>query len=419
MKIAVIAGWIARALVIILSLVNSRLLIELVGVDGLAVQSILISLMVWFALLNLGIPSAVQNLISRYRAENRDYEKLKQTACNALLVLFVVLLPLVMVIGSTVKLFLLGKYPYVATSAVILFCIGTFISGLGLLFNQILYAEQRGEWPNIYPAINALCVTACLLFFRWAAVDDFNLVLMAFVIPNLLVLALGMTQARAFRIWVLDRHHLVEIWRDCRGFALFAFLAAGVLGIDYLVMSRLLSAQEIAVYSITQRVFMALFSVHAIILTSAWSGVSEVLFAKQWKIARRSIRNLLLFGISAGTILGGIAILLMGQVADLISHHKITYVPLSLSLLFLIYVLLRIWSDTFAMGLLSIGETKILNRYVPFQAIVSIVGQVILGSKYGTTGIMFGLIISFILTAAWILPVKFYKITSESKYEIQ
>lgn len=419
MKIAVIAGWIARVLLIILTLVNSRLLIELVGVDGLAVQSILISLMAWFALLNLGIPSAVQNLISRYRAEKRDYEKLKQTACNALMVLFIVFLPLIIGIGAGVKYFLLGEYPYVATSAVMLFCIGIFISGLGLLFNQILYAEQRGEWPNIYPAINALFVTSCLLFFRWRAIDDINLVLMAFVISNLLVFAIGATQAKAFRIWILEREHLTEIWRDCRGFALFAFLAAGVLGIDYIVMSRLLSAQDVAVYSITQRVFMALFSVHAIILTSAWSGVSEVLFAKQWVIARRRVRNLLLFGISAGTIIGGVVILLMGRVVDLISHHKITVVPLSLSLLFLLYALLRIWSDTFAMGLLSIGETKILNRYVPFQAIVSIAGQIILGSKYGTTGIMFGLIISFILTAAWILPIKFYKITSESKYEIQ
>lgn len=417
MKIAVFAGWIARVLLIILTLVNSRLLIELVGVDGLAVQSILISLMVWFALLNLGIPSAVQNLISRYRAENRDYEKLKQTACNALMVLFVVFLPLIIGVGAGVKYFLLGNYPYIATSAVMLFCIGNFISGLGLLFNQILYAEQRGECPNVYPAINALCVTSCLLLFRWRAISDINLVLMAFVISNLLVFAIGVTQAKAFRIWILDGEHLTEIWRDCRGFALFAFLAAGVLGIDYIVMSRLLSAQDVAVYSITQRVFMTLFSVHAIIITSAWSGVSEVLFAKQWVIARRRVRNLLLFGISLGTIIGGIVILLMGRVVDLISNNKITFVPLSLSLLFLIYVLLRIWSDTFAMGLLSIGETKILNRYVPFQAIVSIAGQVILGSKYGTTGIMFGLIISFLLTAVWILPLEFYKITSESKCE--
>lgn len=410
---AVIAGWIARALVIILSLVNSRLLIELVGVDGLAIQSILISLATWFALLNLGIPSAVQNLISRYRAEGKDYERLKQTASSAVLVLFIVFLPLVVGLGVAVKYFVLSRYPDVATTTVVLFCVGLFVAGLSVLFNQTLYAELRGHWPNMYPALNALCVTVLLIAFQSLSIHNINLVLLAFVLANLVIVVLGAIQARVFRTWFLDWQLLEEIWHDCRGFALFAFLAAGVLGIDYLIMSRILSAQDIAVYNICQRVFMALFSVHAIILTSAWSGVSETIFAKQWGLARNRIRNLLFTGGGMVVVLGGIVMIFMGKIAEIISHSKITVVPMTLTFLFLVYMLLRIWSDTFAMALLSCNETSVLNRYVPFQTAISIVAQIWLGSKFGTVGIMFGLIISFMATAVWILPRAFYKLTAK------
>lgn len=416
MNFAVIAGWIAKALVIILTLVNSRLLIELVGIDGLVVQSILISLLSWFSLLNLGIPSATQNMISRYRAENRDYEPLKQTVSSAMLVLFIVLLPLVLGLGVAIKHFVLNQYPDVATSTVIFFSVGLFIAGLSALFNQILYADQRGHWPNLYPAINALCVTGCLIALRSINVLDINIVLLVYVLANLLIAVLGALQAKVFHTWCLDMRILAEVWQNCRGFALFAVLATSVLSIDYLIMSKVLSSHDIAVYNISQRIFMGLFSVHAIILTSAWSGVSETLFAKQWGKAKKLIRNLLFVGAGMIIVLGGTVFIFIGNIANLISHHKITSVPLLLTLLFLVYIFLRIWSDTFAMALLSCNETNILNRYIPFQAAISIVAQIWLGNKFGTIGIMLGLIISFLATAVWILPRAFYKLTQDNYY---
>ncbi|ACM20483.1 membrane protein, putative [Geotalea daltonii FRC-32] len=413
MKLAVVAGWIARALVIILSLVNSRLLIDLVGVEGLAVQSILVSLTTWFTLLNFGIPQAVQNLISRCRAEGHNHELLKQTASSALVVIFVVLLPVVMLLGVAIRHFVLARYPGVATITVILFCVGLFIAGLSVLFNLVLYAEQRGHWPNLYPAVNSLFVTGSLIAFRFLAIYDINQILLILVIGNLLVAAIGALQAGVYRRWSLDRHILKEIWHHSRGFALFSFLAAGVLGIDYLVMSRVLAAHDIAVYNICQRVFMALFSVHAIILTSAWSSVSETLFAKQWELARKKIRSLLIIGGGMVIILGSFIMIFMENIADIVSHHVITLVPVSLTSLFVIYMLLRVWSDTYAMALLSFNETNLLNRYVPVQAIVSILAQIVLGKEYGSTGIMLGLILSFAVTSVWILPKAFYHTTRE------
>ena len=409
LKIAVLVGWISRPLLIITTLVNSRLLIELVGIDGLAAQSILLSLSTWLALLNLGIPQAVQNMISKYRAESLDFEMLKQTASSAVLLLFLIFLPFVMGFGVVIKYFVLNNYPDVALSTVVVFCVGLFIAGLSPLFNHILYAEQRAYWPNLYSSINAICVTSILITFRSLKIQNVNLVLYAFVIANILVAVLGILQTNAFRIWSLDRQILIDIWQNCRGFAFFAFLASGVIGIDYLIMSRILSSKDIAMYNICQRVFMGIFSVYGIILTSSWSGISEMLFAKQWEMARKKIRSLLFLGSGIVVIISGIVIPFMSMIVDIISNGNIAEVPIMFTVLFLVYLLLRIWTDTFSIALLSFNKTKVLNRSMLFHATISIVFQFLFGSKFGANGILLGLIISYLLTAVWMFPRAFYK----------
>ena len=78
--------------------------------------------------------------------------------------------------------------------------------------------------------------------------------------------------------------------------------------------------------------------------------------------------------------------------------------------LFIIYYIMRVISDTYAMFLQSVNYLKIFWIYTPFQALISISAQYFLSLKYGIYGIILGLIISFLLTSAWICPYKSYKI---------
>lgn len=415
MVIAVITGWVARALVILLSLLNTRLLIELIGVEGLAAHAVILSLSVWFALLNLGLPISVQNLISKYRAQGRDCEVLKNTSFSAMVILFLIFLPLVLLAGYAVKSWLLVNFQFAGTLAVLAACVGIFLSGLGSVFNQILYAEHRGIWPNVYPAINAVGIALILLLLKNFYITDFNVVLVVYFLPSVAIFILGVFQSRAFLEWKLNTAILREIWQGSAGLLVFAALSACTLAVDYFVMSRLLGAHDIAKYNLTSRLFGTILTIHAILLATAWPVVSELMHGDKSQAARHKVVLVLRQGLTLGVLSGGVLILIMPWVITILTGGKVGEIPVVISLAWFGYNLLRIWCDTFAMGLLCVGKTDVINRYIPFQAAISIFGQYLLGSAFGLVGVMAGLILSFITTAAWILPWQFFKLTQEKK----
>ena len=415
MNAAVIVGWAAKGLVIVLSLLNTRLLVELVGAEGLAAYAIIASLAVWLTLLNLGMPTAVQNLISESRAKGLDVAKVKKTAFAALSILFLIFLPIVMAGGAAVKFYFLASYDFVSVSAVIQACILMFISALGLLFSQMLYAEHRAVWANLYPAFNAIGISICLLILNALAAKDYNLILVSYFLPMLLVFILGAVQTRAFSTWEFDLEIARRIWAESRGLLLFATLSACTLAVDYLVMSNLLQAQDIAQYNLSSRLFLTILTIHSVLLATAWPQISELMHGRRMRDARKKLFQVLHIGLLLGVVSGGILLVAMDWIIPLLAGDKVESVPASLIISWCIYILIRIWSDTFSVGLLCVGQTKPINQYIPFQALFSVLGQYTLTSLLGVTGVTLGLIASFLMTAAWILPKKFLELTRDAQ----
>jgi hypothetical protein len=56
------------------------------------------------------------------------------------------------------------------------------------------------------------------------------------------------------------------------------------------------------------------------------------------------------------------------------------------------------------MVLLSVNILKPFWILVPIQALISIFGQIYFAKIYGVDGILYGLILSFLLTVTWGLP---------------
>jgi hypothetical protein len=83
--------------------------------------------------------------------------------------------------------------------------------------------------------------------------------------------------------------------------------------------------------------------------------------------------------------------------------------PITVIILFGIYAVIRVWTDSYAVALQSQNQLKIFWIYVPIQAILSFFGMYFFSLHYGLNGILTGLILSFVLTASWILPVSYFK----------
>ena len=69
------------------------------------------------------------------------------------------------------------------------------------------------------------------------------------------------------------------------------------------------------------------------------------------------------------------------------------------------YIALRIWSDTFSTALQTMSNLSELINCLSLQVLISISAQYVFSLRFGVNGILYGLMASFVLTTAWILPL--------------
>lgn len=408
---AVLAGWSARVLVVGCSLVNTRLLLNMLDVPAYAVYAIVLSLGPWFNLLALGVPNMAQNTIARYRAEGVDYSELKTSVVNAALVGATVALMLCWPVGWAVRHTVLAGHEGVTASAVALMSFGLCLTALTPVFNQVLLGLHRGLWPNVMPGLQSLVTTGMLLALEHGSYGGLDWAVASFVLPALLTFAILAVAAGAAPRYGINLRQLRQMLVDSRHFLLFGVLSTGALSADYVVMAFTLSSSDIVEYNLASKVFTVLLTVHAVVLSNSWSVLSDHHYSGNVAGLRRRVGWLLLVGMLV-VLTPAIAVLaLHDEVFGLISGGRMVRISMVLLVLWPIYLLIRVWCDTFALAHMSAGRVKIMNAYVVFQSVLSIGGQIWLGHYYGPAGILSGIILSFLLTAAWILPLHFLKVT--------
>lgn len=129
MNINIAAGWTARAVVMLMSFVNMRLMIDRIGTEGLAAYSIIISLTTWLTLMNLGLPIAIQNAISQLRGQQFDHRSTRDHAYGSMFIVTLVMAPLAIIVAILAHHFLLMGYPFASNVAVVCACLLIYIGG--------------------------------------------------------------------------------------------------------------------------------------------------------------------------------------------------------------------------------------------------------------------------------------------------
>lgn len=404
---AVLAGWSARVVVVACSLVNTRLLLNMLDVPAYAVYAIVLSLGPWFNLLTLGVPNTAQNAIARHRADGTDHGPLQSTVANTAVLAAALSLLLCWPIGWAIQASVLADRVGISATAVTLMCFGLCLTALTPVFNQILFGLHRGLWPNVMPGLQSLATTALLLLMSAVGLRGLDWAVLTFVVPALLVFVTMARKAGAQVRSGIDLSQLKRVILEGRHFLLFGLLSTGALSADYIVMAHTLSSLDIVEYNLASKVFTVLLTVHAVVLSTAWSGLSDLHYGGQSQALRQRVRSLLWVG---SLVVLPPALLIVGfqnDVFGLIGGAHTVSIPTGLLLLWPLYLLIRVWCDTFALAHMSAGRVGTLNAYVAGQTALSIAGQIWLGARYGATGILAGITLSFLLTAAWFLPKQF------------
>ncbi len=186
-------------------------------------------------------------------------------------------------------------------------------------------------------------------------------------------------------------------------------MSAGVLQIDYLIMSQFLPAKDIVGYNLSNKIFSLAFFIYSALLMALWPVCAEAISRNEWLQVNRHVRKSIILGAGIIAVTTFCLIIFMPEMVNLLSPREQVTIPVLFIVLLGCYQLLRVWTDTYAMLLQSMSYLRPFWLYIPFQAILSFLLQWYLVKKLGIYGVVLGLMGSFIATACWALPFSFYR----------
>ncbi|MFZ5649816.1 MAG: MATE family efflux transporter [Bacillota bacterium] len=412
-------AWGGRIVSAAVQLVSVRLLVEGLGAGQYAVFAVLTSLNGWFTLADFGMGAGLQNYISESRAREEDHRPYVAAAGFLAVIAFIlVLLALYLLSPFLSHHLLVNLYLPEGESANRLFLVAGAIftcTATGGISYRIWYAYQKGYYANIFPAMGALAGLAGVWLAAGRAGKD-NILLICLAVFHAPV---AIAAAISFVVTVLPAFkkagptfffpYMLPLLKRGVKFWVFGLMAAGVLQIDYIVMSQKLAPGDITSYNIVSKIYAFIFFIYNAVLAALWPVCAEYLAVGLRHEVKKIVQRYILYGFSIIAFATGGLLLFMPLVLKVIAPTQVVSIANSTILLFGVYFILRVWTDTFAMALQSMSDLYIFWLCVPIQAILSLSLQWSLSGIYGVNGIVLGLIGSFLLTVFWVLPWKFYR----------
>ena len=403
------SGWGSRAVSAVVQIALIRVVVRTLGADQYAAFAVLCALTTWFLLADLGLGFSLQNELSERIALGKAYGSLIRRVVSVTFGLLLFELVSLLALSYWAGGRLLREFPFLdAQGKYIVFFTASsllLVAGLGQVAYKIWYGEQKGYLSNILPAAGQLLgLGAAILAVHLC--KSLEGIFFAYLLPSAIVGLLSLT-----RLWLrtaTDEAVNYEWWRPllrkAAGFAVIGVAAAFVLQVDLLIVSQFLPPRQIATYAIISRIFSFAFLIYNSALLALWPVCAEHLAVNEWTPVYRYMR----YYISGGGLFFviftiGVAAK-MKFIASLIAPGAALGVSSSVILLFGILYLLRVWTDTFAMVLMS--KSIFLPMWIgtPIQAMLSVVFQIVLIPRLGLGGAVIGVIGSFLLTVSWMLP---------------
>ncbi|BFI63295.1 MATE family efflux transporter [Yersinia pseudotuberculosis] len=411
------SAWGSRLVSIFIQFYSIKILLDLLGTEGYAVFTVIGSLVGWFLLADFGLGNSLQNQISYRRANHQEYQDLVLSAVIAIIPIFILFIILILTLSPYISEFLLGGFDFLNNNQRSnIFKVASFIfltTSIGNLAYKIWFSEHKGWVSNIIPALSSI---VGLVFLMRLPSDGSNISediifsIYCFYIPaaffgviSTLFKVIPYLKCENF----LNKLTLFILIKNGGGFFLFSLLSALVLQVDYIVMSQTLVERDLVTYNIMSKTFGLINFIYAALLQSLWpvcaEASSKLRFDNFYKIEKKYIS----FGFIIVIVSSFTIFLLKDFIVNILAPGKDFYFPISLIILFSFYQVVRVWTDTYAMFLMSIGKLKPLWISVPFQAVLSGSLQWVGAVNYGLVGLLCGLIASFLITVSWWLPFSF------------
>ena len=409
-----IVSWTAKILGAASQFLMIRYLIRFLGIDQYAALAIINAFSIWLLLGDLGFGSALQNLYTWSRDDLIAKQQLIKMMLRIQFSLLIFGIPLTLLLSPLIGDFLFrsqGDLRLDLTFAFVLSNLIWILIAIGSINYKLLYSEDKGHFSNILPAIGSfvsLILVSRLGSFEVASANLFYLAILFISVPQLIAAGSGVFLFFSASSRLVRRHspsavdiRLRAVSNQAFQFLLTSVLIQATLNSDYLIMSQISSASEIAQYKIANSFFAFLYSLIYASLLILWPFCSNALAGGRYNEVIKKLRRTIYWG--SVSIFGFVSLLLLLRrpISFLLSDGEVT-LPAQLLIAFAFLYVARLIGDAFAVALASINKTKVFLAYLPLQLVIGCALSVWLGVWLGVLGIVLGLLVAFCLTHTWI-----------------
>lgn len=412
------ASSLCKLVMIACNIATIRIISDRLGIEYYAIYTILVNLVGWFALTDLGISSSMQNFISEKRALSMPYDKYIANAFYLTLFIAIgvsvscylasplvgqIILKSILFIGHEDKLFYLRTVLFIFSA--------NFIVAIAY---RIWLAEKKVLLINLWLAASSLFSLSLMLTLNWFDKENrLNMALLFAIVPNLLI-HLFLLSRRLSKISLANLQPSIEVGKQLfergRGFWMLSLLGVVSLNIDSIIVANKMPPEFIVVYAFCARIYSNVFNFYSQLLQAAWPVFSESLVMGKRPYIKHKLRLYITYGI-LGLAFFTLAMCLLLPYITSILLPKLTYsIPISIVLLFGLWYIVRLWSDTHGIVLFISNKTKILNTWSIIFLVLNVTLQLALIPFMGGAGIVAGAVLAYVLTVVWYYPIQSSKI---------
>lgn len=400
-------GLVARALSIGANLATVPLVMSALSITDFAIWAAITSLLTMMQFLDFGIGNSAMGKVTEALA-NDDRERATRIVRHAYLVLIGITV-LFLFVGSF--LYLSGIFEVVALRsgsflASHIDLVASFVMCYGLVIpatfvQRLLFAHQRAGLATILQLAFSLSYLGFAALIAWQAAD-----LSAFVLGYvfLMVLVYGSYSLLHIRQHYpslkltgdIDLALTISLLKGGGLFFLLQITVSIVYNSDNIILTTVVSPDDVATYATTWRMFSIVVMVNSLILGPLWPAVADAKAKGDFKWLRSAYLGNLRRSIIASILLATLLVIIGNIILDVWTGKKI-HAPTELLLLLALWVILEGYGQCMAMLL---NGLHILGLQLAVASTMLIIGtglKIYLADSIGLYGPLIGTIIAFTL----------------------
>ena len=397
MKILIV--YFSRILSMILSIYITKQFIENLSLVEFGALSLWLSLTPWIGLVNFGLPVILQNRISLFRSENKDVNQIVQHSHDLSVFVLIILIAL-----SLLVFIFFNAFDNFLMLAVILSLV---INSLIQLYSSILYGFLLNDYPNHVPFLTNL-----ILLFSFLALKKFisvqHAVGLSYLISTLAIgffLLFRVVRIQKFRFTI--NFSFFRIYsNDMFSMSKIVILSNVVTALDFYFISRFDSPTALFNYSFLNKIFLFAITFQSILIANYWTRFADYFYMLERKKFLHLLKMILGGSLGFVFIILVSFFLLQDYIYEFLASGKNIKIEINFVLLVFLIFLVKVFANVFASILQAMGKFDNMFNYVFVQAMVALGLQVMLGWLYGAYGVLFAIIVSYLITAVWYLPKK-------------